>query len=211
LIENLLPQLHCIWPEDAAERRKPMYLAVRPAGNLLFGHGGPVTASYDAISKLGNLSALFVGDRHHIKSYPQIAADFSIPLCCSKEEANVAKRKGVAVDTILEYKQHYLHDDLEVIPTPGHTTGALSYLLALGKNRILFVGDTIVSVDNKWDIYVTKKRAQLMLATMDVLADADFNYIAVDSFVCTQWLIPLDKRAKDEMIESVVTKVHQLS
>ncbi len=209
-MEKLLPNLYCVWPDHDAERRKPTYLAVRSEGNLLFGHGGPITESYAAMKKLGKVTGLFVGDRHHIKSYPQAAEDLSAPLCCSKEEAKVAKKKGVVVDRLLEYERHFLYHDLEVIPTPGHTVGALSYLLRSGRNRILFVGDTIVSVDGEWDIYVARSRAKQMLATMETLAELKFNYIAVDSFVCTEWLIKLSGKAKSEMVEAVVAKVRRL-
>lgn len=36
-----------------------------------------------------------------------------------------------------------IEDDLEVIPTPGHTPGATSYLWEHGDHRFLFTGDSI--------------------------------------------------------------------
>ena len=45
------------------------------------------------------------------------------------------KKKGVVFDRIIEFEQHHLYPDLEIIPTPGHTTGALSYLWTSGRNR----------------------------------------------------------------------------
>ncbi len=202
-VNELLPNLYCIWPDQEAGPRKPAYLAVRPGGNLLFGHGGPVVDAYEQIRALGGLKANLVGDRHHIKEYPRVAQDFGIPVACSAEEARAAKRKRVVVDEVIAFERHFLYPDLEVIPTPGHTSGALSYLLGLGDRRILLVGDTICSVDGEWVSYVSRRGLETMRETLATLATLDFNYLAVDSFVCTEWLIKLDKRARAAMIRAL--------
>ena len=40
-------------------------------------------------------------------------------------------------------RRHMLDEDFEVIPTPGHTSGATAFLWDSGEHRILFTGDTI--------------------------------------------------------------------
>jgi glyoxylase-like metal-dependent hydrolase (beta-lactamase superfamily II) len=47
-------------------------------------------------------------------------------------------------------ERHRLDDDLEVIPTPGHTSGATAYLWDSGEHRCLFAGDTIVIRQGDW-------------------------------------------------------------
>ena len=47
-------------------------------------------------------------------------------------------------------KRHIFDDDLEVIPTPGHTPGATAYLWDSGEHRYLFTGDTIYLRDGEW-------------------------------------------------------------
>lgn len=85
------------------------------------------------MEELGPVIGVFIGDRHHGKTYSPAAKYFGAPLCCSNEEAKVMKKKGVIVDQDIEFKQHKLYDDIKVIPTPGHTAGALSYLWTSGE------------------------------------------------------------------------------
>jgi glyoxylase-like metal-dependent hydrolase (beta-lactamase superfamily II) len=47
-------------------------------------------------------------------------------------------------------RRHMLDDDVEVIPTPGHTPGATAYLWDSGEHRFLFTGDTIMLRDGDW-------------------------------------------------------------
>ena len=47
-------------------------------------------------------------------------------------------------------RRHTLDDDFEVIPTPGHTSGATAYLWDTGEDRLLFTGDTIYLRDGEW-------------------------------------------------------------
>ena len=72
-------------------------------------------------------------------------------------------------------------------PTPGHASGALSYLWTDGENRVLFIGDTIVPVDNEWRVWVNKspKARSAMQETMERLRGLNFNHIVSDSFAAT--------------------------
>jgi glyoxylase-like metal-dependent hydrolase (beta-lactamase superfamily II) len=47
-----------------------------------------------------------------------------------------------------------IDDDLEVIPTPGHTAGTTSYLWDSGRHRFLFTGDFIWIEDGEWKAVV---------------------------------------------------------
>ena len=47
-------------------------------------------------------------------------------------------------------RRHTHDDDLEIIPTPGHTPGATAYLWSGGGQRLLFTGDTLYLNDGEW-------------------------------------------------------------
>lgn len=47
-------------------------------------------------------------------------------------------------------KRHTLDRDFEVIPTPGHTSGATAFLWDSGRHRFLFTGDTIYLDQGEW-------------------------------------------------------------
>ena len=46
--------------------------------------------------------------------------------------------------------RHTLGDDFEVIPIPGHTSGATAFLWDTGEHRSLFTGDSIVLEKDEW-------------------------------------------------------------
>jgi glyoxylase-like metal-dependent hydrolase (beta-lactamase superfamily II) len=46
----------------------------------------------------------------------------------------------------------------QVIETPGHTDGAVTYLVALGAKRVAFTGDLIFGPGQIWEIYSLQKR-----------------------------------------------------
>lgn len=210
-MKETIPHLYTIFPSDNTKPVAPTFLAIRPEGNLLFGNGVGVSEYYKKIEKLGPIIGVYIGDRHQGKTYSAAAKYFNAPLCCSKEEAKVVKKKSVTIDKIVAFEQHKLYSDLEVIPTPGHTAGALSYLWHSGKNKILFIGDTIVRVDGEWKIWVSKKNAPTMIKTMEILKELDYSYIAVGSFAVTgDPIIKLNKKTKSEMIQSVISTLNAL-
>jgi len=51
-------------------------------------------------------------------------------------------------------ERHHLDDDFEVIPTPGHTSGATAFLWDAGEHRCLFTADTIFIRDGEWTAVV---------------------------------------------------------
>jgi len=208
-MNETLPNLYTIVSSEDPKTVAPSFLAVRPEGNLIFGNGAGASANFKKIEKLGPVQGVYIGDRHQGKTPSEAARHFKAPLCCSQEEAKVIQKKSVTIDKIVDFERHKIYDDLEVIPTPGHTAGALSYLWHSGKNKILFVGDTLVRVEGEWKIWVSKKNAPTMLETMEVLKKLNFNHIAVGSFAVTgEPVIKLTRKSKDEMIQSVISTLN---
>lgn len=197
--EPILPNLYVFESHEDAPH-PPLFVAVRKTGNFIFGNGhGLLDEQLAAIAELGPVDAVFVGDRHHGKVYSPAARYFDAPLCCSQEEAKVMKRKKVVVDKILPFERHQYADDLEVIPTPGHTAGALSYLWQSGTNRVLFIGDTIVPVDGSWKVWVSAKNSETMRTTMTSLSELRFNYLACGSFAASEKLVRMTADEQSKM------------
>lgn len=71
-----------------------------------------------------------------------------------------------------------IDDDFEVIPTPGHTPGATSYLRDSGTHRFLFTGDSLWVEHGEWKAVVLGSGDRA--ATLDSLAlirDLDFDVL----------------------------------
>lgn len=69
-------------------------------------------------------------------------------------------------------------DDLEVIPTPGHTAGTTSFLWDSGTHRFLFTGDFIWIENGTWKAVVLDTRLRPdYLASLALVRDLDFDVL----------------------------------
>jgi glyoxylase-like metal-dependent hydrolase (beta-lactamase superfamily II) len=113
------------------------FLLERPTGNLLI-YGAPGTRELDGVW------------RQYLNHWHEagFAEDVGAPLFVhAADRAGVEKERHVRAAFS---RRHMLDDDVEVIPTPGHTPGATAYLWDSGTRRILFTGDTIFLRDGEW-------------------------------------------------------------
>lgn len=109
------------------------YLLQREQGNLLIYKSVTLEQDIEEMGDLGGISRQYLN--HHHEASPAcdwVAKTFDAPSV--SETCNVA-------ETFSE--RHYVGEDFEVIPTPGHTSGAAAFLWGTGQHRTLFTGDTI--------------------------------------------------------------------
>jgi len=92
-----------------------------------------------------------------------------------RERASVAKTQAVRATFS---RRHVLDDDFEVIPTPGHTSGATAYLWDSGEHRFLFTGDTIYLSHGEWVAAVldSSDRARY-LDSLEAIRELDFDVL----------------------------------
>jgi glyoxylase-like metal-dependent hydrolase (beta-lactamase superfamily II) len=75
-------------------------------------------------------------------------------------------------------RRHVLDEDLEVIPTPGHTPGATAYLWDSGEHRFLFTGDTIYLADGQWIAAVLDSSDRTAyLESLELIRGLDFDVL----------------------------------
>ncbi len=159
-----------------------------------------MTDALPDIAAAGGVSLILLGDRH--QATPEIvtlARRLGAPIIVSNIEAAVLKKRGIEIDTALPYQPCQLAPDLEIIPTPGHTKGAFSYLWTSGERRFLFIGDTIVPVDGSWKYWVSAPSRPEMRRTVETLAALPFDVILSNSFAATPtgWLDAPPEYRKD--------------
>ncbi len=119
-----------------------------------------------------------------------MARRLGAPIVASRIEAGVLKKLGIEIDTALPYQPCQITPDLEIIPTPGHTNGAFSYLWTSGKRKFLFVGDTIVPVNGSWQYWISPPSRAEMRRTIEKLSALEFDVILSNSFAAAPsgWL-----------------------
>jgi glyoxylase-like metal-dependent hydrolase (beta-lactamase superfamily II) len=205
VLTEILPSLFVIEPKRKAPHTPVTYFLRRPDGNILLATKADIAGAEGAIAKMGGVAHVLLGDRHHALPHTQAFAERLGPgLTCSAIEAKALKSKGVAVAHVLPLQGAKLASDFEVIPTPGHTPGALSYLWTHAGQRRLFIGDTLVPVDDAWRYWVTKPKRASMLETVRALSKIKFDLILSNSFAATPtaWRTP-DARARTRMFKDL--------
>jgi hypothetical protein len=184
-MKEILPNLFLIRNDAHASPSPFTYLALRPEGNVLFGTKADISPFYTDIEKNGGVYAVLIGDRHHVSPDTiKMSAHFNAPLMCSNIEAKILSAKGFKINAALPYEQRALGSDIEIIPTPGHTTGAFSYLWDNGVNKILFIGDTLVPVEQAWQYWVSPPSRKKFADTLNRLKVFEFDHIISNSFAC---------------------------
>lgn len=186
MIQEIFPSLHLVRTAAPDAKVPYTYLLRRPAGNILLATKANLADDWDALSAYGPVSHILLGDRHHVgAASAALGAKLGVPLSATRVEALAARKPDLQIADILKDGRYHLADDLEVIPTPGHTRGAVSYLWSNGGRRFLFIGDTLVPIDGRWAFWVTRPNRPLMRQTIDRLRDVPFDVILSNSFACT--------------------------
>ena len=112
------------------------YLWRRPAGNVLF-YCPATDAEFDAIDALGGVSAQYLS--HQDEAGPnlgRIADRFGRRLHAPSAELEAISEHG-HVDVPVDAIRHVDTNDVEVLPTPGHSPGSTCYVVTgVGRREI---------------------------------------------------------------------------
>ena len=119
------------------------FLLRRDAGNVLV-YGSP-TVEAAAFAEVGGIARAYLNHGHEA-AFGEDLPGVPLFVHAADRDAVAGKRKirGTFSHRLV------LDDDLEIIPTPGHTPGATAYLWDNGAQRLLFTGDTISLRDGEW-------------------------------------------------------------
>jgi glyoxylase-like metal-dependent hydrolase (beta-lactamase superfamily II) len=149
------------------------YVLQRPAGNVVVYNSPGVSEAASAIRDLGAPSRLLVTHAHE-SMYGQ--PDLDVPVWMhAADRAEV----GAALDVTGTFDRRlFIDDDLEVIPTPGHTAGTCSYLWDDGTHRFLFSGDFIWIEGGEWKAVVLDPGLrQQYVESLELVRDLDFDVL----------------------------------
>ena len=145
---------------------------LREAGDMVV-YSVDGLASDPGITRGGEISRQYLNHRHEAI----FGADpLEAPLFLHE-----AERRSVAETLAVRggfTKRHVFDDDFEVIPTPGHTSGATSYLWESDGHRLLFTGDTIYLDDGEWVAAVLRSSdREAYIGSLELLRELDFDVL----------------------------------
>jgi glyoxylase-like metal-dependent hydrolase (beta-lactamase superfamily II) len=175
---NLPSSIHALRDTPTSQTT---YLLQHTNGLIIFATKADLSPHDALIRKLGPVTHILLGDRHHVSEHTvQLAQRYGVPLSASKSEAVAVK--PLVIGNILPYERFEVIPGLLAIPTPGHTRGAFSYLWSEAGRRYLFIGDTLVPIDGRWEYWVTQKNRALMRESMQALAALKCDVVLSNSF-----------------------------
>jgi glyoxylase-like metal-dependent hydrolase (beta-lactamase superfamily II) len=145
----------------------------RAGGNLLVYSTGTLASSAPAFEALGGISRHYLNHRHEAMfASDAVAAPLFVHECEAEHVAPAYHVRGTFS------RRHRLDDDFEVIPTPGHTSGATAYLWDSGRHRFLFTGDSVMLHDGEWVAAVLKSSDRAAyLESLELLREVEFDVL----------------------------------
>ena len=175
-MDTAIHRLHASAPEPlpfAPSLHIRAFLLQRAKGNLLIYSVSDLRADALAIEDLGGISRQYMNHRHEAG----FASDWvTAPLFVHENERESVERLHHVRGTFS--RRHLLDDDFEVIPTPGHTSGATAYLWDSGQHRFLFTGDTLYLNDGEWVAAVlgSSERGPY-IESLELMKELDFDVL----------------------------------
>jgi glyoxylase-like metal-dependent hydrolase (beta-lactamase superfamily II) len=101
--------------------------------------------------------------------------DLDVPVFVHKRDQ--AETAGSLHVTGVFDRRQMIDDDLEVIPTPGHTPGTTSYLWNKRSHRFLFTGDFVWIENGEWKAVVLSPSIDDYLNSLALVRDLDFDVL----------------------------------
>jgi hypothetical protein len=175
-VEAAMPGLYASAPQQLpfdSSLEIRAFLLRRKQGNLLVYSVNTLASDAPAVRDLGGITRRYFNHWHEA----MVTSDrMDAPLYChEKDRDSVAARTPVYATFA---NRHMLDDDFEVIPTPGHTSGATAYLWASGGHRFLFTSDTIYLRRGEWVATVLgESDRKSYIDSLELIRDLDFDVL----------------------------------
>jgi len=183
------------------------YLWVRPVGNVLF-YSPASDADFDAIDGLGGVAAQYLS--HLDEAGPNLAkiADrFGHRLHAPAAELGAINAHS-RVDVPLGGTRYIDTNDVEVLPTPGHSPGSTCYFVTgVDGARYLFTGDTIFpTAEGKWAAGLLPGRgdAEALRDSVKLLGTLQPNIVISSAFGNDAGFEVVDSRRWAECIDQAM-------
>ena len=185
------------------------FLLQRERGNLLVYSSPTLEPDAQAIQELGGITREYLNHRHEASpACDWVRATFGASVYCHENERGSVAETCTVDETFSE--RHLLDDDFEVIPTPGHTSGATAFRWSGEQHRCLFTGDTIMLRNGEWGVVLldgTSDRGAY-LKSLELIRGLDFDLL-VPGFGTSglPFYAVTDKADRERRIDELLARV----
>ena len=147
------------------------FVLEREPGNVIIYHSPGISGAVKEILALGRPDRLLINHWHEAMFE---TPNLEVPIFVhAKDQA----RTDLPIAGTFA-KREWIGDDLEVIPTPGHTAGATMFLWDNGQHRLLFSGDTIWVQGGEWKaVLLAERDREAYLASISNIRELDFDIL----------------------------------
>jgi glyoxylase-like metal-dependent hydrolase (beta-lactamase superfamily II) len=180
-MDSVIPGLYASAPEPLGFGPSlgiRAFLLVREQGNLLIYRSATLEQDAEAVNDLGGISRQYLNHWHEASpACDWVASTFDAPLHVHENDAPSVSDICHVEETFSE--RHRLDDDFEVIPIPGHTSGATAFLWDTEQHRTLFTGDTIFFVRGRWRAAVLDgvSDRERYIESLELIRTLDFDFV----------------------------------
>lgn len=213
-MQIVIPGLYAAAPQAlsfAPTTHVRAFLLQRGQGNLLVYSADTVADDARAIEELGGISRHYLNHWHEAAfgGGDRIASTFRAPLFCHENERQSVPETSKVAGTFSV--RHMEGDDLEVIPIPGHTSGATAYLWDGGGHRCLFTGDTLYLREGEWVAAVLESSDRASyIASLELIKELDFDALVPWAATAGQpFHAVTDKADARRRIDAVLARVRR--
>lgn len=149
------------------------FLLERNGVSTLIYNSPGLRAAADEIRRRGEADGLLINHWHE-EMYGQPGVDAPVFV----HERDRAQTEGrLPVDGVLRDRQRW-GDDVEIIPTPGHTSGATAFLWTTAGHRVLFTGDSLWNHGGRWEAVVLADSSPAdYVRSLELMADLGADVI----------------------------------
>lgn len=213
-MQTVIPGLYASPPQAlsfAPSTHVRAFLLQRGQGNLLVYSAETVADQAPAIEELGGVARRYLNHWHEAAfgGGERVAGALQAPLFCHENERESVAKTSEVAGTFAA--RHMEGQDLEVIPIPGHTSGATAYLWDSGRHRCLFTGDSLYLRDGEWVAAVldSSDRAAYV-ESLGLIRDLDFDVLVPWAATAGQPLHAVTDRADAaRRIDAVLERVRR--
>jgi glyoxylase-like metal-dependent hydrolase (beta-lactamase superfamily II) len=180
MMQTLIPNLYASTSHAlsfAPSTHVRAFLLQRKQGNLLVYSTDTVADDARAIEALGGVLRHYLNHWHEAGfGCDRVAGALKSPIFCHKNERHSVSKTCDVAETFSE--RHIVGDDFEVIPTPGHTSGATAFLWDSGQHRCLFTGDTVYLHEGDWIAAVLESSDRdAYIESLELIKGLDFDVL----------------------------------
>lgn len=147
------------------------FVLKREQGNIIVYNSPGVTAAAHEILKLGRPDRLLITHWHEAMFGPP---NLGVPIFVHESDRALTK---LPITGSFSNRQR-IDDDLEVVPTPGHTPGTTMFLWDNGEHRLLFSGDSIWVQGGDWKAVLLEENGrEAYIDSLSQLMDLHFDIL----------------------------------